>query len=195
MRAALLGLVFAVAFAAGVHVRDVEASGGSSKVNLSAYSGSVGISGAVAITGTLAVTGTGTITANRATLTSTSGTALTATGQGNTHGMSVTGGGGASVAAISATATNAANGSGLIATADGTGLGVWAISEEGGRAIFADGDATTPTRSPLGIEPQDNNPSACVVGDLFVCNGNANCGSAVVLKLCTATNTWTTVGP
>jgi hypothetical protein len=90
MRAALLFVVACIAFAAGVHVRDVEASGGSSKVNLSAYSGSVNITGTSGSTG-LTVTATGTARAaafagsSRAPITLVSQSSAPTCGQGDIY--------------------------------------------------------------------------------------------------------------
>jgi hypothetical protein len=174
MRAALLFVVACIAFAAGVHVRDVEASGGSSKVNLSAYSGSVGISGAVAITG-----------------------ATTIDGNQGAGGLNVSallvrqGGNSGSLSTPSASngaliAQGRGGNYGLITKSGNTANAIGALIEATGLAAVFTGDTTSPANGTIRLTPQDTTPTSCTIGDLSVVVN--------VLKICTAANTWTTVG-
>jgi hypothetical protein len=187
-KAAIISAAFVVAFLAGVVAYDVrnpsvaEASNVGSSSNLGAYSGNVGISGNLGVTGTItttrgisAVTGVfsgavtmgGASTGDRLTLTSTSGTALTATGQG-------------AFTAITGTAGAA------------SGLGGTFTNTLNGYAIRITGDTTSPTAASIRMDTLDTNPSAAAsFGDLFTLLS----GSTLALRMATATTPrWDDVG-
>jgi hypothetical protein len=117
----------------------------------------------------------GLVTGDRLTLTSTSGTALTANAQGNGGGIVGNAGGGTGYG-VQGTSTSG-----------GSGIGVHAVNTSGGYAFAIQTDATSPVRGALNISTQDTAPTTCIIGDLYMT-------SAGKLRACTATNAWTTVG-
>lgn len=159
---------------------------------------------------------TGLVTGDRLTLASTSGTAVTATGQGTGGGGSFTSGSsnGASpaVQGVAAHANTTGGhftggtgsngvwgqvtgaGAGVVGFNNGSGFGVNASSSSGtGVALNVSGDASSPVRAALHVDPQDAVPSgANAVGDMYVT-------TAGVLRICTAAGTggaatWINVG-
>jgi collagen type VII alpha len=138
-------------------------------------------------------------------------------GAANVYALEVTGNSVSGSSAIRATAGGsnrgvdavATSGSGVVGTAT-TGIGVYAIAsgtngvalrgEATGAGVGASvsstagtnyaltvtGDTTSPAWAPMRLVPVDTNPTNCAIGDLAVVVN--------VLKICTASNTWTTVG-
>lgn len=138
---------------------------------------------------------TGLVSGDRITLTSTSGTALTANGQGAGAGLVVAGG---ASNANAITATQA--GSGVVGSFTGTTSstrGIEVSTSSGVAGTFTStaslpvslvGDATSPAIGHLRMNIMDTNPTSCAVGDLFMFTGG-------VLRVCTATTpTWVNVG-
>lgn len=104
------------------------------------------------------------ITADRITLTSTSGAAVTATGQGT----------GSGVRGTSTDNTTA-------------GYGLEAVNSSGGYALVVNSDTTSPARGAFRMTPQDTNPTTALVGDEFTFTGG-------YLRMATATTpTWNDV--
>lgn len=144
---------------------------------------------------------TGNVTGDRITLTSTSGTALTATGQGTGNF------GGAFTGSATAGANNwaaagvrgvggAAGGAGAYVTGTSGYAGIWAENDSNGRAAVFDGDADG-TRATIGLISQNTDPSAAsLAGDMFVCDGSAACGGRVMFKVArnTSSATWRGIG-
>jgi hypothetical protein len=126
-------------------------------------------------TSAVAVKLIGLATGDRLTLTSTSGTALTANAQGNGGGIVGNAGGGTGYG-VQGTSTSGSS-----------GIGVHAVNTSGGYAFAIQTDATSPVRGALNISTQDTAPTTCIIGDLYMT-------SAGKLRACTATNAWTTVG-
>lgn len=190
MRALLSAAFIAgiVAFFGGVLCYDIknpsvaEASGGGGGgVDLSAYSGSVAITGTSGSTG-LTVTGlggAGTV-AISATAGGTNGNAIVATGTGSGTAVKAVTTNGWAVNATSSTGTS------VYAQCSSSGNALRGEALSGGYALYLSSDTTSPTRAPIRIDPQDTAPTSCNIGDLSVVVN--------VLKICTASNTWTTVG-
>lgn len=204
MKHALYVFVSLACFAAGVIVYDVrnpntaEASGGSNSgftlgQNIGnavagnfGVTGTLGVSGqttlaglaatsaviggAVGLTGTLGVSGavalSGALTSSAAISCSTAGTSIL--------GTATTGGGAIGVRGVAA--ASLATAMAADASASGAGYALKVIT-----------DATSPTYGAMQMTVQDTNPTSCSIGDLFMFTGG-------VLRVCTATNTWTNVG-
>ncbi len=124
---------------------------------------------------------------------STVGLTIEGSSTASTYAMTVSGGGTAGFGGYFENGTS--SGYALVGNGLGNGEGVRAVNTATGIALTVNGDTTNPARAPIYIAPANNNPAACAVGEVFVCDGSAGCGSAVAIRLCTATNTWTTVGP
>lgn len=117
----------------------------------------------------------GSATGDRLTLTSTSGVALTATGQGSGDGAQFTGGGTANTDGVQGTG---GSGGGPGVHGFGTGLysgGQFEAAANGGAAIYLAGDTTSPASALIRISGALNaNPSTTstiAVGDLFPFTG------------------------
>lgn len=174
------------------------------------------LTGAVAITGpgTLTINGTTTATNALSLLCNKSGgqsgSCIVATGNTSSPVIDVTNSASPGVRVV--TSTNASS-TAIVATAGATGgiavdasgisIGIKGTTTAGSGVVAECTSATgacvaldvrvtdnSPTQAPIKFEALSADPAACVVGDLFLCDGSAGCGTAVKLRCCTAVNTW-----
>jgi hypothetical protein len=170
--------VAVVAFVAGAHVRDVEAGSVSTgRVNLSAYSGNVGISGTLTTTGSVGITGTSGTTGLVVNASGVNATAIRGTGIGTGNGGYFKGGSSNSTGLV---VENQAGASfvGLSVTNTTGGWGVFSAATSG-RAVY--GSATTgsgvyaeSTGAGAGLTATSSTGNACA------CTGNGSGGDGLV---------------
>ncbi len=117
---------------------------------------------------------TGGSTSGTALVTSgTSGDAIKTTGNANGYGIFATG--------------NSAHWAAGFTASGSSGGGALITTTAGGIGVRIDSDLTSPASPHMRLSPGDTNPATCTIGDLFMFTGG-------VLRVCTATNTWTNVG-
>lgn len=149
-----------------------------------AITGATTIKGAVGISGSLAVTGP---TQLNGAVAATGGAVTINAFTTSSTGLTVTGGNASGVHGIKGTGANATTSAGVMGTGSGSdGKGIWGqamnVGTGSGYAVFAESnsgiyslglacDTTSPVKACVSITPQNADPTAAAVGDVYVYTG------------------------
>lgn len=183
LRAFYAALVAIVLTAGGIVIASGGGGGGSSG-SAFPHTGTASIIGALGVSGSLAVTGP---TQLNGAVAATGGAVTINAFTTSSTGLTVTGGNASGVHGIKGTGPNATTSAGVMGTGSGSdGKGIWGqsmnVGTGSGYAVFAESnsgiyslglacDTTSPVKACASITPQNADPTAAAIGDLYVYTG------------------------